>query len=79
VLAANIGDVEGLAVELQGTALITGRNQRCIKVLGQQLKKGRKRVAILYGAAHMPDFDQRLVKQLKLKRKSQSWLTAWKL
>ncbi len=79
VLAANIGDVEGLAVELQGTALISGRNQRCIRVLTQQLKKGKKRVAILYGAAHMPDFDQRLVNQLKLKRKSQSWLTAWKL
>lgn len=79
VLAAGIGDVEGMAAELQGTALIAARNQRCIKVLGQQLKKGKKRVAILYGAAHMPDFDHQLVKQLKLKRKSQSWLTAWKL
>lgn len=79
VMARSIGEIEGIAVELQGTTLVSGRNQQCLKVLREQLKKGKKRCAILYGAAHMPDFNTRLQKSFKARLVGQEWLTAWKL
>lgn len=78
VMARHIGDIEGMAVELQGTTLVSGRNGQAVKVMREQLKKGRKKIAILYGAAHMPDFDLRL-KGMGARRTGQKWLAAWKL
>jgi len=40
--------------------LVEDRNKACMKVLQQQLAAGKKKIAIFYGAAHMPDFDKRL-------------------
>jgi hypothetical protein len=59
--------------------LIDDRNKACIKVLDAEIKKGKKRIAIFYGAAHMPDFETRLLKEYGLKRKSVEWVRAWKL
>jgi hypothetical protein len=59
--------------------LIDDRNKACIKVLDAEIKKGKKRIAIFYGAAHMPDFETRLLKEYGLKRKSTEWVRAWKL
>ena len=59
--------------------LIDDRNKACLKVLDKQIKKGKKRIAIFYGAAHMPDFETRLLKEFGLKRKSVQWVRAWNL
>ncbi len=57
--------------------LINDRNQAALKVFNQEVVKGKKRIAIFYGAAHMPDMEERLIKEYGLKRQSSHWLTAW--
>lgn len=60
--------------------LIEDRNAACLKVLKDELSRGRKRIAIFYGAAHMPDFDRRLTSaEFGMERKDARWLTAWDL
>ena len=59
------------------TILISDRNKAALKVLESEIAKGHKKIAIFYGAAHMPDFEKRLHKDFGLERKSQQWLTAW--
>ena len=59
--------------------LIQDRNKACMKVLQQQIAAGKKKIAIFYGAAHMPDFDKRLKDDFGMKRKSDDWFKAWSL
>ncbi len=60
----------------QGSVILTERNKTAIKVLKKELKSGKKRLSIFYGAAHMPDLEERLIR-LGFKKQSQSWVTAW--
>lgn len=78
-MAYNLIRMEKEMAEVGGTALVTARDEKVMQVLRQQLKKGKKRVAIFYGCAHMKDFDRRLRSQLKCKQTGQEWLTAWTL
>ena len=69
-------------VSLGGTInrlLVEDRNKASIKVLQQQLTVGKKKIAIFYGAAHMPDFDKRLKEDFGMKRTKSEWFTAWNL
>ena len=69
-------------VSLGGTInrlLVEDRNKACIKVLQQQLTAGKKKIAIFYGAAHMPDFDKRLKEDFGMKLTESKWITAWNL
>jgi TraB/PrgY/gumN family len=59
--------------------LVQDRNKACMKVLSQQLTAGKKKIAIFYGAAHMPDFDKRLKEDFGMKRSSDNWIKAWNL
>ncbi len=59
--------------------LIEDRNKECMRILWQQLAAGKKKIAIFYGAAHMPDFEKRLKEHLGLERTSDEWLEAWSL
>jgi hypothetical protein len=59
--------------------LVEDRNKACIKVLQQQLTAGKKKIAIFYGAAHMPDFDKRLKEDFGMMRISSDWINAWSL
>jgi hypothetical protein len=59
--------------------LVVDRNEAALKVLQKELAKGRKKIAIFYGAAHMPDFEKHLKDDFDLKRRSEEWLTAWDL
>ena len=59
--------------------LVEDRNKACIKVLQQQLTAGKKKIAIFYGAARMPDFDKRLKEDFGMKRTESEWITAWNL
>lgn len=63
----------------EGSTIITERNRRAIQVLEKQIQAGKQRVAIFYGAAHLPDFDKRLRSQFKLKPVHERWLEAWNL
>ena len=59
--------------------LIQDRNEAAMKVLQKQIVNGEKRIGIFYGAAHMPDFESRFVKELGLKKTKQVWVDAWDL
>jgi len=59
--------------------LIDERNAACMKVLEQQIAAGKKKIAIFYGAAHMPDFEQRLAKDFGMQRGNVVWYDAWDL
>ena len=74
----NSADPQALGNTLN-VMLIQDRNEAAMKVLKQELAKGHKRIGIFYGAAHMPDFEARLLKEHKVKVKSIEWLTAWDL
>ena len=60
-------------------SLIDDRNAACMQVLARQLAAGKKKIAIFYGAAHMPDFDKRLRETHGLRRVSDEWINAWNL
>jgi hypothetical protein len=80
MMAQQFEDAGG--VSLGGTInrlLVEDRNKACIKVLQQQLTAGKKKIAIFYGAAHMPDFDKRLKEDFGMKRTEGEWITAWNL
>ena len=61
------------------SAVIGARNQRAIDVLREQMDSGAKRIAIFYGAAHMPDMEERLLQQFDLVYLDTSWVDAWRL
>lgn len=61
------------------TLLISDRNAAAMKVLHKEMARGKKRIAIFYGAAHMPDFEKRLQAEFGLKKENEKWLAAWDL
>ena len=65
----------------EGSAIITDRNKAAVGVLKNEIAKGRRRIAIFYGAAHMEDFDRRLREQFGLQPRPRDavWLAAWGL
>jgi hypothetical protein len=63
----------------EGSTLITDRNAAALDVLGDEIAKGRRRIAIFYGAAHMDDFDERLREDFGLQPSEPEWLEAWDL
>lgn len=74
---ANMESPEGSLGQTMHTILVTDRNQAALKVFQKELAKGKKKIGIFYGAAHMPDFEKRLREDFGLKRHSDQWLTAW--
>lgn len=62
----------------QGSVIVVERNKVALEVLKQQIAQGRKRLGIFYGAAHLPDMEQRLM-AMGFKPVKAEWLTAWDL
>ena len=82
ILAGQFEEQEGMIGALEGpdgSAIITARNGKCFEVLEKQIQDGRKRIAVFYGAGHLHDMEQRLVRDFKLKRSEESWVDAWSL
>lgn len=59
--------------------IVTDRNEAAMKVLQKEIVKGKKKIAIFYGAAHMPDFEKRLASDFGLTSTKQIWVDAWDL
>lgn len=82
VLAEQFEDLEGAMSAFNGpdgSTLITERNKRALEVLDKEIKSGKKRLAIFYGAGHMPDMARRLIDDFHLKPRQEQWITAWDL
>ena len=62
-----------------GSTIIDFRNAKCMDILKREMNSGKKKLAIFYGAGHLPDMQRRLQSDFKLKRGGQFWLEAWNL
>jgi len=62
----------------KGSTLIDVRNQQAVAVMQKQFQRGRKRLAIFFGAGHMPNLEARL-KNLGYRLQSVRYLKAWDL
>lgn len=63
----------------EGSAIITDRNNAALEVLREEIENGKKKLAIFYGGAHLPEFAKSLEKDFKLKPVSVRWIIAWDL
>ncbi|MFM7107141.1 MAG: hypothetical protein ACKOZU_00775, partial [Planctomycetaceae bacterium] len=82
IMAEQFSDMEVLTAAFggeKGSTLITDRNAAAMQVLRDRVATGDTRIAIFYGAAHMPDFDGRLRDDLGLQPRDTAWLEAWDL
>jgi len=82
LLAQQFQSLEGAMSALDGpggSAIITERNKKCFEVLDKQIAAGKKKIAVFYGAGHLPDMQKRLETDYAFRRASESWLTAWNL
>lgn len=61
-----------------GSALIEARNEKAMRVFDATWDEGHHRVGIFYGAAHMPDFVERLEARGFVASDTR-WLDAWSL
>lgn len=82
VLAEEFADMESQIEMLygeDGSTIITERNKKALSVLKREIEAGKRRLAIFYGAGHMPDFTARLQEDFGLKPAKTKWMTAWSL
>ena len=81
-LAEQFENIETLMVGFNGpdgSTLITERNRVALKALSQQIKKGRRRLGVFYGAGHLPDMHERLKNDFQLQPVRVIWIEAWNL
>lgn len=62
-----------------GSTIITHRNGKAFEVLKEQIDGGKRRIGVFYGAGHLEDMEQRLIKDFKMKPGERKWELAWKL
>jgi hypothetical protein len=63
----------------EGSTIIHERNKKALEVLAREVKAGKKHLGIFYGAGHLEDMEERLIKEFGLEKGEQKWLTAWDL
>jgi len=73
-MLAGIDDSDG--TDGTGSVIVSARNEHAVKVLQEQINRGRRRLGIFYGAGHMTDFERRLT-QLGFQPVREQWITAW--
>ena len=81
-MAQQMRDMEGGMAMFEGkdgSTIINHRNAKAMDVLRQEIAGGKRKIAVFYGAGHLPDMQLRLTSDFKMKRGGQFWLTAWKL
>ncbi len=82
LLGQQMGQMENMLAGIdqtadgKGSAILSGRNEHVMKVLAAQTGQGRKKLAIFYGAGHMPDLEKRLIEE-DFKQVGEDWQTAW--
>jgi hypothetical protein len=82
LMAKQFEDMEGQIGVFEGpdgSTIITERNGKALEVLRQQIRAGRKKIAIFYGAGHLPNLQQRLEEEFQMRPTGTAWLAAWSL
>ena len=62
-----------------GTTIINGRNKKALDVMEREIAAGKTRLAIFYGAGHLPDMEKRLEGDYGFRSRGAKWLRAWDL
>jgi len=75
--AQQLEAMEMLAAGGEGSTLLEGRNEKCLKVLRREIGKGHKKIGIYYGAAHLPHMEMRLCEDMGFRKVKHEWLQAW--
>ena len=78
-MARMLGNVETIGEEVgfgADSVIVGERNRVALEVLDREVKAGRKKLGIFYGAAHLDDMEKRLEKR-GYQRTAERWLTAW--
>jgi len=76
-LVFNLGNGDDQIAAFAGESVIIGdRNVKCLDVMNDQIKEGKKNIGIFYGAAHFPDMEARMLK-MGFNKTNQFWMTAW--
>ncbi|MBB5035420.1 hypothetical protein [Prosthecobacter vanneervenii] len=81
MIAREFDSVEDIMAGIEsgdGTVIVGERNKFALRVLDNEIAIGKKNLAIFYGAAHLGDMEQRLLKK-GYTRTAVSWLKAWDL
>lgn len=73
----NIDRARSLLSGDQGSAVIEARNAHALDVLRRELDNGKRRVAIFYGVAHLPDLEEQLLREPGFLRTGADWIDAW--
>ncbi len=79
VQLAKAGEGEAFAGPDGTSTIITERNIKALQILTRELGAGHKKIGIFYGAGHLADMEERLLKEFEFVRTGESWLTAWNL
>jgi pheromone shutdown protein TraB len=80
-LAPMLSEAEGFVTKLEGkdgTVIITERNKIVMESVKEQVAKGHRKIAVFYGAGHMPDLQTRLETE-GFKPAGNTWMTAWNI
>ena len=81
-MAKMLNDLERTAAGFAGkdgeSLLVEIRNKKALDVLRDEIAAGKRNLGLYYGAAHMPDFVERLVQQ-DFTIDAVEWLPAWDL
>ena len=82
-MAAQFEKMDGQMAAIEGddgrSTLITERNAKAFEVLREQIKAGKKKIAIFYGAGHLEDMNQRLIDDFRMQPVETKWMDAWDL
>jgi hypothetical protein len=62
----------------ENSVIVAERNKAAMDVLAETIQKGKRKISVFYGAAHMPDFAKRL-EGLGFKPVDTQWRLAWDL
>src|SRR5690606_40416808 len=79
-LEASLGGLAQPDAEGRDRSMLIGeRNAAALEVLQRELRAGRRRLVLFYGAAHMPDFAARPVAHHGFRPAPQGRLPAWRI
>ena len=82
LLARQFNEMERLTAGLnnkKGSVILTDRNKVALKILKKEMDTGKKKLAIFYGAAHLPGMEKRMIEKMGFERKRTRWVKAWDL
>jgi hypothetical protein len=78
LFASALSSSGGVLASFGDSALVSERNKAALEVLSREQNSGKRRMALFYGAAHMPDLESRLLKQ-GWKKTGTEWVKAWSI